>query len=81
MTLGRCGAYIDYRPGQMIRHFKHIAASEGRIHFAGEHTSKMYASMEGAMESGKRVVREIYAKHGLNFESPTPLFHCSLKMA
>lgn len=36
-----------------------IAAPEGRIHFAGEHTSKSPAWMQGALESGIRVAREI----------------------
>lgn len=36
-----------------------IVAPEGRIHFAGEHTS-LYASwMNGALDSGNRVAREI----------------------
>lgn len=56
------GAYIDYRPGQVTAHFAILAAPEGRIHFAGEHTSKMFASMEGALESGKRAADEIDAK-------------------
>lgn len=58
------GAYVDYRPGQLTEHFAHAAAPEGRIHFAGEHTSKMYASMEGALESGRRVATEIHSKRG-----------------
>lgn len=57
------GAYIDYRPGQMTEHFAQLALPEGRIHFAGEHTSKMFASMEGALESGRRVAGEIHSKH------------------
>jgi monoamine oxidase len=58
------GAYIDYRSGQLTEHFAHVASPEGRIHFAGEHTSKMFASMEGALESGRRVAREIHAREG-----------------
>ena len=58
------GAYVDYRAGQMTAHFAPLALPEGRIHFAGEHTSKMFASMEGALESGKRVVSEIHSKRG-----------------
>ena len=58
------GAYIDYRAGQMTEHFAHLAAPENRIHFAGEHTSKMFASMEGALESGRRVADEIHSRHG-----------------
>jgi monoamine oxidase len=56
------GAYIYYQPGQMNEHFAQIASPEGRIHFAGEHTSKMFASMEGAVESGRRAANEIHAR-------------------
>ena len=56
------GAYIDYQPGQMTEHFAQLALPEGRIHFAGEHTSKMFASMEGALESGRRVASAIHSK-------------------
>ena len=37
-----------------------IARAEGRIHFAGEHTSKLSTSMDGALESGARVAQEIH---------------------
>lgn len=56
------GAYVEYQPGQMTEHFAQLAVPEGRIHFAGEHTSKMFASMEGALESGRRVAAEIHSK-------------------
>jgi len=36
-----------------------LAAVEGRIHFAGEHTSPWTGWMQGALESARRVVREI----------------------
>jgi monoamine oxidase len=36
-----------------------LAGAEGRIHFAGEHTSRWTGRMQGALESGRRVVREI----------------------
>ena len=56
------GAYADWRPGQMSAYFAAISAPEGRIHFAGEHTSRRCASMEGALESGKRAATEILAR-------------------
>lgn len=56
------GAYVDYLPGQMTGHFASLAAPEGRIYFAGEHTSKMFASMEGALESGRRAANEIHSR-------------------
>ena len=37
-----------------------IVAPEGRIHFAGEHTSLYHAWIQGALESGIRAAREIH---------------------
>jgi monoamine oxidase len=53
------GAYASFRPGQLTSWLPEIARPEGRIHFAGEHTSIFPASMEGAIESGARAAREI----------------------
>lgn len=53
------GAYAWFRPGQMTAMLPHIASAEGRIHFAGEHTSSSPGWMEGALESAERVTREI----------------------
>ena len=53
------GAYAWFRPGQMSSLLPQIARSEGRVHFAGEHTSVWATSIHGALESGHRVAREI----------------------
>jgi monoamine oxidase len=53
-----CAAY--YAPGEMTAMFPHVATPEGRVHFAGEHTSLLYV-MEGAAQSGMRVAQEINA--------------------
>jgi monoamine oxidase len=53
------GAWVYYAPGQMEAHFPHVATAEGRIHFAGEHTSSLPGTLEGAIDSGRRVTREI----------------------
>jgi monoamine oxidase len=38
----------------------HVAPPEGRVQFAGEHTSVWIDGwMQGALESGHRVVREV----------------------
>jgi len=37
-----------------------IVAPEGRIHFAGEHTSLYHAWIQGALESGIRAAREVH---------------------
>ncbi|HEV2707371.1 MAG TPA: FAD-dependent oxidoreductase [Pyrinomonadaceae bacterium] len=38
---------------------KHAMRPEGRIYFAGEHTSQRPSWMQGALESGQRVAREV----------------------
>jgi monoamine oxidase len=53
------GAYIDYRVGQMSAYLQELARPEGRLHFAGEHTSTRFASMEGALQSGRRAAEEV----------------------
>jgi monoamine oxidase len=52
------GAFALHTPGQ-IRFLDTLATVEGRIHFAGEHTSPWTGWMQGALESARRVVREI----------------------
>jgi len=54
------GAFAILRPGDVMRLEPHIARAEGRIHFAGEHTSPWLGGwMHSALESGERVAREI----------------------
>jgi monoamine oxidase len=53
------GAFAVCRPGQMTAFMPDLAASEGRIHFAGEHTSSWMGWMEGALESGERAAHEV----------------------
>lgn len=53
------GAYAWFRPGQMARFLPVIGRPEGRIHFAGDHTSPTPGWMDGALHSAERVVREI----------------------
>ena len=53
------GAFAAFTPGQMTRFMPIIARPEGRIHFAGEHTSPWTGWMEGALRSGERVAQEI----------------------
>ena len=54
------GASAYYAPGEMTTMFPHVASVEGRVHFAGEHTSTLFV-MEGAAQSGVRVAHEIGA--------------------
>jgi len=53
------GAAPWMKPGQMLSLLPHIARPEGRVHFAGEHTSAWTRWMQGALESGHRAAREV----------------------
>ncbi len=53
------GAWTHFRPGQMLAQLPHIAPPEGRVHFAGEHSSAWNSWMQGALESGNRAAREV----------------------
>jgi monoamine oxidase len=56
------GASAFYKPGQFTSLLPHVARPEGRIHFAGEHTSVWIDGwMQGALESGNRVAAEVHA--------------------
>ena len=52
------GSFALHAPNQ-IGFLDTLAAPEGRIHFAGEHTSPWTGWMQGALESARRVVAEI----------------------
>jgi monoamine oxidase len=56
------GAYAWFRPGEMTKWLPHIATPEGRIHFAGDHTSPSPGWMNGALQSGNRVAGEVAAR-------------------
>jgi monoamine oxidase len=52
------GSFALHTPGQ-IGFIDTLARPEGRVHFAGEHTSVWTGWMQGALDSARRVVREI----------------------
>jgi monoamine oxidase len=52
------GSFALHTPGQM-GFLSVLGKPEGRIHFAGEHTSAWTGRMQGALDSARRVVREI----------------------
>ncbi len=58
------GAFAVFHPGQMTTMMPGIGEPEGRIHFAGEHTSAWMGWMEGALESGARAAREVIEASG-----------------
>jgi monoamine oxidase len=55
------GAFAWLRPGDGKTLWPHLASPEGRVHFAGEHTSTwfLHGSLQGALESGRRAARAI----------------------
>ena len=53
------GAYACFKPGQIFSLMPHIARPEGRVYFAGDHTSSRPGWIEGALESGRRAATEV----------------------
>ncbi|MFY9553922.1 MAG: FAD-dependent oxidoreductase [Blastocatellia bacterium] len=53
------GAFAYFEPGQMTTLLPIAQLPEGRIHFAGEHTSAWHGWMNGALESGNRAAEEV----------------------
>lgn len=53
------GAGAEFRAGQMSAFEPYLSLPEGRIHFAGDHTSPWNGWMNGALESGNRAANEI----------------------
>ncbi|MBS2015373.1 MAG: FAD-dependent oxidoreductase [Deltaproteobacteria bacterium] len=54
------GSYACYGPGDWTTFVGSEAEVEGNVHFCGEHTSTDFQGyMEGAVESGERVAKEI----------------------
>ncbi len=55
------GAFALFNPGQEERHHEVMKLPEGRVHFAGEHTSLNHRWIEGAIESGIRTASEVHS--------------------
>ena len=55
------GDYAWFAPGEMRAFLPHLARPEGRIHFAGDHTSPQPGWMQGALASGIRAADEVHA--------------------
>ncbi|WP_423798399.1 flavin monoamine oxidase family protein [Neobacillus sp. SAB-20_R2A] len=53
------GAVVAFEPGQENELFPYITMPEGRVHFAGEHTTLIHGWMQGSIESGIRVANEV----------------------
>jgi monoamine oxidase len=54
------GAYLVARVGDFAL-LEHVATPEGRIHFAGEHSSPWPGWIQGALHSGLRAAQEVHA--------------------
>ena len=53
------GACAYFKPGQMHQLTPYIASPEGRVYFAGDHTSTWSGWMQGALQSGHRAACEV----------------------
>lgn len=47
-------------PGDVTLHLKNLQKPQGNVHFAGEHTSVLRSTMEGALRSGARAAKEVH---------------------
>jgi monoamine oxidase len=56
------GEAAIFTPGQLHEHHPATRTVEGRIHFAGEHTSLKPAWIEGALESAVRAGLEVHQR-------------------
>jgi len=57
---GAESGYCYFRPGQLTAFWRELGRAEGPLHFAGDHTSALPGWIQGALESGERVAREIH---------------------
>lgn len=64
------GAAAEFKNGQMSAFYRPLREREGRFFFAGEHTSPWGGWMNGGLESGDRVAREIRETLALRQVSP-----------
>ncbi|SFJ67597.1 flavin monoamine oxidase family protein [Thermoflavimicrobium dichotomicum] len=54
------GDFVIFKPGEESELGPYLSSPEGRVHFAGEHTSSTRAWIEGAIESGIRAAYEVH---------------------
>ena len=60
------GSYAAYVPGQVTKYWGYAGIPEGRVHFAGEHTSTYSQGfLNGGVESGQRAAIEVLLALGL----------------
>jgi monoamine oxidase len=56
------GAGVEFKAGQLTKYYSQLRVAEGRLHFAGEHTSPWAGWMNGGLESGERAAAEVRAR-------------------
>jgi monoamine oxidase len=61
------GDYAWFAPGELGAFLPHLARPEGRVHFAGDHTSALPGWMQGALASGRRAAEEVHAAAAAGF--------------
>jgi monoamine oxidase len=60
------GSYAAYPPGQVTKYWAYAGIPEGKVHFAGEHTSTYSQGfLNGGVESGQRAAIEVLLALGL----------------
>lgn len=55
------GDYAWFAPGELGAFLPTLARPEGRVHFAGDHTSSLPGWMQGALASGRRAAEAVAA--------------------
>ncbi len=55
------GAWLAFRPGQVVPWREMLRRPVGRVHLAGEHTATRTGTMEAAVQSGQRAADEVAA--------------------
>jgi monoamine oxidase len=55
------GDYAWFAPGELGAFLPHLGRPEGRVHFAGDHTSALPGWMQGALASGVRAAEAVHA--------------------
>lgn len=58
------GAFAWFGPGEHSALYPSLLTPEGRVYLAGEHASLSHTWMQGALESGLRVVDELLKRNG-----------------
>lgn len=54
------GAYSFPAPGDVTSYLETLKKPHGKIHFAGEHTTILRSTMEGALRTGVRAAKEVH---------------------